>query len=193
MNMSTKCGLLLISMLVTISIGVAIAEKDNASYKLAPINELNTTKMTGSNLPGTDSSDVKENESADKNVETSEDNPMVAVSNPPGVNSILIGNISYGVNQWVELKNNGTLAQNITGWMLEVQNKTVFSFPKFTLGTSATVIVHSGMGTNTKTALYTKSSLFTKTNDEVSLLDMTGSAVSASEEPKEKSDQPNDA
>lgn len=186
MNRSMKCGLVLFCMLMALSVGAVYGEKGTTADKATPVDGMNVTNAQ-------DPGDVKENEAADKNVETTEDNAVVAGSNSAIASAVMIDNVNYSTNQWVELKNNATSAQDLTGWTLVVQNKTAFTFPAFNLGATATVKVHSGMGTNSNTDFYAKNTLFTKANEEVSLLDVTGTLVSASEEPKEKSDQPNDA
>jgi hypothetical protein len=173
-------------MLMALSVGTVFGEKGTIADKATSVNGMNVNNAQ-------DPGDVKENETADKNVETTEDNAVVAGSNSAISTAVMIDNVNYGTNQWVELKNNATSAQDLTGWTLAVQNKTAFTFPAFNLDTTATVKVHSGVGTNSKTDFYTNNTLFTKANEEVSLLDITGTIVSASEEPKEKSDQPNDA
>lgn len=109
-------------------------------------------------------------------------------------NSAVIDNVTYSkTSQSVEIKNNETSALDLAGWKLEVQNKTVYTFPKFTLGVNAAVNVHSGLGMNSKTDLYAATVILTKADDEVSLLDTTGSVVSTSEESTGASDSPNDA
>jgi hypothetical protein len=173
-------------MFMALSMGVALGEKSTMIGEGTPMNGMNVNNVQ-------DPADAKENEPADKNVETTEDNAVVAGSNAVIANSVMIDNVSYGTNQWVELKNNATSAQDLTGWTLAVQNKTAFTFPAFKLDATATVKVHSGVGTNSKTNLYAKNTIFTKADEEVSLLDLTGTLVSASEESKDKSDQPNDA
>lgn len=173
-------------MLMALSVGVVFGEKGTIANKAASINGSNVNTVQ-------DPADAKENEPADKNVETTEDNAVAAGSNSAIANSVIIDNVSHGVNQWVEIRNNATSAQDLAGWTLTVQNKTAFTFPKFMLDSTATVKIHSGVGTNSGTDLYAKNTLFTKADVEVSLLDSTGTLVSASEESKEKSDQPNDA
>lgn len=181
MKISVKFGLVLLFMLMALSIGVAFGEKNTTVNNITPANEMSSNKVAvGSNTNITDANEVKEKEAADKN-ETTED-------------SVIIGSITYGkTNQWIEIKNNETSSQNLTDWKLEVQNKTVFTFPKFTLDANSIVQIHSGTGKNSKAALYAKNTLLTKADDEVSLLDANGNVVSTSEEPKETSDQPNDA
>jgi hypothetical protein len=109
-------------------------------------------------------------------------------------NSAIIDSVTYSkTSQSVEIKNNETSALDLTGWKLEVQNKTVYAFPKYLLGVNATVKVHSGLGKNSNTDLYAAATLLTKPEDEVSLLDATGAVISTSEESKEVSDSANDA
>jgi predicted sugar kinase len=93
----------------------------------------------------------------------------------------------------VEVKNNETSSQDLNGWKLEVQNKTVFTFPAYTLDVNAKVKIHSGIGKNSKTDLYAASAILTKADDEVSLLDAAGNIISTSEESTEASDSPKDA
>jgi len=109
-------------------------------------------------------------------------------------NSAVIGSVTNSkISQSVEIKNNETSALDLTGWKLEMQNKTVYTFPKYSLGVNAAVKVHSGLGMNNKTDLFAGATLLTNANDEVSLLDTTGRVISTSEESKEASDSPNDA
>ncbi len=179
MKISMKYGLVLLLILMAFSFGVALGAKNNtAADNVMPSN---ASKFTaGSNVAVADVADAKENETVDQN-ESIED-------------SVIINNINYGkIAQSVEIKNNETSVQNMTGWRLEVQNKMVFTFPKFVLGAKARVFIHSGMGSDSKTDLYAKTTMLTKADEEVSLLDANGNIVSTSEEPKEKSDQSDDA
>lgn len=112
----------------------------------------------------------------------------------PDANSAIIESVTYGkTSQSVEIKNNETSALDLTGWKLEVQNKTVYTFPKFALEANSVVRVHSGAGKNSRADLYAAAAILTKADDEVTLLDTTGNAISTSEESKEASDGPNDA
>jgi hypothetical protein len=124
--------------------------------------------------------------------------PMVGtspnVADAADANSAIIDNVTYSItSQSVEIKNNETSAQDLAGWKLEVQNKTVYTFPKYILDVNAKVKVHSEAGKDSKTDLYAKATILTKANDEVSLLDATGKVISASEELKEASDSTSDA
>ena len=179
MKRSMKCGLVLLTMLMALSIGVALGENVTAANKTMPSNTASVTAV-GSNSNVTDTADANEKEAVDKN-ETGEDN-------------VIIDSITFSSKtQYVELKNNETSGQDLTGWRLDVQNKTVFTFPRFMLDANARVKVHAGTGKDSKTDIYATNSLLTKTDDEVSLLDAKGIVVGSSEESKETSDKPEDA
>ena len=114
--------------------------------------------------------------------------------NEMGEDSVIIDSVTFSPStKYIELKNNETSEQNLTGWKLDVLNKTVFTFPKFTLDANARVKVHAGTGKDSKTDLYATNSLLTKADDEVSLLDASDAVVSTSEEPNETSEKPADA
>ena len=116
------------------------------------------------------------------------------VADAADANSAIIDNVTYSkTSQSVEIKNNETSAQDLAGWKLEVQNKTVYTFPKYILDVNAKVKVHSEAGKDSKTDLYAMATILTKANDEVSLLDATGKVISTSEELKEASDSTSDA
>lgn len=126
------------------------------------------------------------------NVAAVESNPDVA--DAADANSAIIDNVTYSkTSQLVEIKNNETSALDLTGWKLEVLNKTVYTFPKYMLDVNAKVKVHSEPGKDSKTDLYAMATILTKADDEVSLLDVTGKVISASEELKEASDSTSDA
>lgn len=179
MNRSTKCGFLLLSTLMALSLGVAFGEKNTVASSNA--TSMNTIDAAGSNTNTSDAADVKEKEAADRN-ETGED-------------SVIIDSVTYSPkSQYVELKNNESSAgQDLAGWKLQVQNNTAYTFPAFMLEANAKVKVHSGIGSDSKTDLYAKTSLLTKVDDEVSLLDTAGNVVSTSEESDGAADSSNDA
>lgn len=179
MKKSMKCGLVLLTMFMALSIGVAFGGKDTAANKSMPTNEMDVNKVAP-NENAVDAADAKENETIDKNEK--------------GEDSVIIDSVTFSPSvKYVELKNNETLEQNLTGWKLEVQNKTAFTFPKFTLDANARAKIHAGTGKDSKTDLYATNSLLTKADDEVSLFDANGTVVSTSEEPNETSDKPADA
>ena len=179
MKRSMKCGLVLLTMLMALSIGVALGENVTTTNETTPSNVMNVA-IAGSNPNVTDAADANEKEAVDKN-ETGEDN-------------VIIDSITFSSKtQYIELKNNETSGQDLTGWRLDVQNKTVFTFPRFMLDANARVKVHAGTGKDIKTDIYATNSLLTKADDEVSLLDAKGIVVGTSEESKEISDKPEDA
>jgi hypothetical protein len=179
MKRSMKSGLVLLTMFMALSIGVAFGENVTTANKMMPSNAVNVATV-GSDSNVADVADTNENEAIDKS-ETGEDN-------------VIIDSVTFSrTTQYVELKNNETSGQNLTGWKLEVQNKTVFTFTKFTLEASATVKVHAGAGKDSKTDLYATNSLLSKADDEVSLLDVDGIVVSTSEDQGNEPDSSNDA
>jgi hypothetical protein len=166
MNRSLKCGLVLLCIFVALSAGGVFGEKSTTASTMAQSNAMSAIKA-GSNATAPDAADA---------------------------NSAIIYSVIYSkTSQSIEIKNNETSALDLTGWKLEVQNKTVYAFPKYSLGVNATVKVHSGLGKNSKTDLYAVATLLTKPDDEVSLLDATGTVISTSEESKEVLDSANDA
>lgn len=114
---------------------------------------------------------------------------------PADAGSALINNVTYSkTSQSLEIKNNETSALDLTGWRLVVQNKTVYTFPKYMLGLNSAIKVHSGFGKNSKTDLYTAAAILTKADDEVTLLDTKGTVIDTSEEsPAGVADSSNDA
>ncbi len=179
MKRSMKCGLVLFTMLMALSIGVALGENVTTANKTTSSNITNVA-IAGSNSNVTDAADANEKEAVNTN-ETGEDN-------------VIIDSITFSSKtQYIELKNNETSGQDLTGWRLDVQNKTVFTLPKFMLDANARVKVHAGTGKDSKTDIYATNSLLTKADDEVSLLDAKGIVVGTSEESKEMSDKPGDA
>lgn len=181
MKRSIKCGLIILSVLMALSIGVTFGQKDIGATKASATSTINANEIAaGSNMAAGDvADDAKENEAVDRN-ETGED-------------TIVISSVYYGkTNQWVEIRNNETSAQDLTGWKLEVQNNTVFTFPKFTLDANAKANIHSGTGKDSKADLYANGALLSSAGDEVSLVDANGNMVSSSEEPKETSDSAGD-
>ena len=179
MKRSMKYGLVLVTMLMALSIGVTFGENVTTANKMMPSNVVNVA-TAGLNANVADAADANEKEAVDKN-ETGEDN-------------VIIDSVTFSTTtQYVELKNNETSGQDLTGWKLEVQNKTVFTIPKFMLDANAKVKVHAGTGKDSKTDLYATNSLLTKADDEVSLLNVNGMVVSTSEDQGNEPDSSNDA
>lgn len=65
----------------------------------------------------------------------------------------------YGSNaslnaEWFRIKNFGTRARTLTGWVVRDKTGYTYRFPTFTLRPGASVTVHTGRGTNTGSHLY---------------------------------------
>ncbi len=56
--------------------------------------------------------------------------------------------------EYVALKNTGSGAIEMAGWMLNAGGTQSFMFPTFAMEARSTIAIYSGTGTNTKTALY---------------------------------------
>jgi hypothetical protein len=173
-----KYALVLLTMLMALSIGVSFGENVPTVNRMMPSDVVNAANA-GLNASGTDAADTYEKEAVDEN-ETNEDNVIIE-----SVNLSKTG-------KYIELKNNETSRQDLTGWKLEVQNQTIFTFPKFILDANVTVKVHAGTGNDSNTDLYTANSMPINADDEVSLRDANGAVVGTSEEPNETSDKPED-
>ncbi len=91
----------------------------------------------------------------------------------------IIGVNYLGVDQWVEIANEGTGSMNLTGWMLTNMENQMFSFPaNFTLKAGSIVKVHEGLGNDTATDLFNSTLLWNKESDTATLKDATGKVVS---------------
>ena len=56
--------------------------------------------------------------------------------------------------EWIRVKNFGTTRRTLTGWTIRDVSGKAFKFPSFTLAAGASVTLHTGRGTNTRTDLY---------------------------------------
>ena len=223
MKRSMKFGIVLLSLLMALSFGVAFGEKTVVADKAISTNDISMEKSVNAESGTIDAADAGENESVDENEngeddtvdaadagenesvdvnENGEDDTVDAADaeenesvdeNESGEDSIIINGVTCSPSStYIELKNNETSEQNLTGWKVNVLNETVFTFPQFTLGANALVKVHAGVGEDNKTDIYAANSLITKAGDEVSLLDASGAIVGSSEESNEKSDSQED-
>jgi hypothetical protein len=97
-----------------------------------------------------------------------------------GTNIIKIIGVNYlGMDQWVEITNEGTGSMNLTGWTLMNMENQTCSFPaNFTLAAGSIVRVHAVKGNNTVTNLYNSTLIWNRTGDTASLKDATGKIVS---------------
>lgn len=91
----------------------------------------------------------------------------------------IIGVDYLGVDQWVEIANEGTGSMNLTGWTLTNTENQTYSFPaNFTLNVGSIVKVHAGNGNNTAADLFNGTLQWGKEGDTATLKDATGKIVS---------------
>ena len=91
----------------------------------------------------------------------------------------IIGVNYQGVDQWVEIANEGTGSMNLTGWTLMNMENQTYSFPaNFALKAGTIVRVHAGKGNNTAADLFNSTLLWNKEGDTATLMDATGEIVS---------------
>lgn len=97
-----------------------------------------------------------------------------------GTNSTQITGVNYlGMEQWIEIANEGTGSMNLTGWTLMNMENQTCSFPaNFTLDVGSIVRVHAGKGNNTATDLYNSALVWNRMGDTATLKDKTGKIVS---------------
>jgi len=97
-----------------------------------------------------------------------------------GTNIAKIIGVNYlGMDQWVEIANEGTGSMNLTGWTLMNMTNQTYSFPaNFALKVDSIVKVHSGEGNSTAADLFNTTLVWNKKGDTVTLKDATGKIVS---------------
>ena len=86
-----------------------------------------------------------------------------------------------GYNQeYIQVRNTGTKALNLTGYRIVDAGPKSFAFPKnFTLAKGATVTIRAGKGTNSKTTLYwqNKGYVWNNTGDVARLMSPKGAQL----------------
>jgi hypothetical protein len=107
------------------------------------------------------------------------------VSVSVGTDITKIINVNYlGVDQWVEVANEGTGSMDLTGWTLMNMENQTYSFPaNFILKAGSIVKVHADKGNNTATDLFNSTLIWNKEGDTSTLKDATGKIVSEYEYP----------
>lgn len=84
-----------------------------------------------------------------------------------------------GVDQWVEIANQGTGLIDLSGWSLATREDQSYTFPaNFTLKPGSTAMVHSGSGSNTSSNLYDSSLDWNELGDTATLKDAAGRIIS---------------
>ncbi len=79
--------------------------------------------------------------------------------------------------KWVEITNQAVGSWDLTGWKLASAGSATYTFPQLELNSTDAVKVHEGVGTDSKTDLYTPGPLWT--SNLVELQDTTGRTVSS--------------
>jgi hypothetical protein len=98
-----------------------------------------------------------------------------------GVEAIAINitGVNASGNEWIEILNQGTASGNLTGWSLHNQENLIYTFPVLLLDSGSKLWIHGGMGTDSKTDLYTNTTqpLVNNTTDLILLMDASGTVV----------------
>ena len=83
--------------------------------------------------------------------------------------------------EWVEVANNGTIDENLTGWTIQDQQNHTYAFPDFNLKAGSTVKIHSGVGSNSDEDLYwnRSTSIWNNGGDLATLVDASGVVISS--------------
>lgn len=100
----------------------------------------------------------------------------IAQDSTPG---IVIANASW-VDEWVEITNQGQIAQNFTGWnLLDEQNHTYIFPDAFILAPGESVMVHTETGDDSATDLYMnrERAIWNNEGDVATLRDEMGKMV----------------
>ncbi len=93
------------------------------------------------------------------------------------------GNDNNNLNdEWVEITNSGTVAVDMTGWVLKDESASHrFNFPaSYRIGARGTVRIYTGCGTDTAQELYwcnTGSAIWNNSGDTAFLLDPSGNII----------------
>jgi hypothetical protein len=82
--------------------------------------------------------------------------------------------------EWVDVANNGTTEENISGWTLQDQQNHTYTFPDFNLNAGAKVRIHSGIGSDSESDLYwcRSTSIWNNDGDLATLRDVSGVVIS---------------
>lgn len=81
-------------------------------------------------------------------------------------------------DKWVEVTNQAIGSWDMLGWALVSAGNATFMFPEFTLQMGKSVKIHEGNGAGTQSNLYTNSTAPLWIDNEVTLLDADGTAIS---------------
>ena len=91
---------------------------------------------------------------------------------------VSITNVNMVGEKYVEVANLAVGAWDLTGWTLASAGNATYTFPEFVLDDGLSVRIHEGNGPVTKTDLYTNSTAPLWIDDEISLQNAEGNAIS---------------
>jgi len=121
----------------------------------------------------------------------------LAAADPSGFGTDIarITSLNYqGLDQWVEIANQGTGWIELSGWTLTNRDNQTCLFPaNVTLKAGSAVRVHSKDGRNTPSDLYNSTLLWGESGDTATLRDATGRIISVYEYPVAVSPPQNEA
>ncbi|MGW3495513.1 lamin tail domain-containing protein [Streptomyces sp. NPDC001020] len=81
--------------------------------------------------------------------------------------------------EWVQIKNNGSSAVSLKGWILKDASNHKYTFPNVKIGAHKTMKVHTGKGTDTTADKYQnrRAYVWNNTSDTATLTKANGSKV----------------
>jgi hypothetical protein len=91
---------------------------------------------------------------------------------------VAITRVNTAEDKWVEVTNQAVGSWDLKGWALVSAGNATFTFPEFTLEMGAAVKIHAGNGAGSQSNLYTNSTAPLWIDNEVTLLDADGTAIS---------------
>ncbi len=89
--------------------------------------------------------------------------------------------------EWVEISNQGTSDENMSGWKLKDQQNHTYMFPDFILKAGSFARIHTGTGSDSSDDLYWNRStpIWNNDGDTATLMDAAGNVVSSYPEKSE--------
>jgi hypothetical protein len=199
MDMKSMIALILLTTLVVLSSGSALAE--DAGNATTALNATNDTAVAeaatvAASLPQADASRFEQLSTFVKGTATvlgknqaqgytdvsQSANPKEVFTRGAGELSpstkLGITKVGTGDDRYVEVASKAVGEWNLTGWSLSSADNTTFAFPAITLEEGAVVRVHEGQGTGSATDIYTNSNAPLWTDNLVSLVDAEGDVIS---------------
>jgi hypothetical protein len=81
--------------------------------------------------------------------------------------------------EWVDIVNQGSVAQDLSGWTISTQHNRTYAFKSLNLQAGASVKLHTGCGNDTATDIYwnKKMPIWNNNGDTATLKDASGNVV----------------